>query len=246
MKMLVIDIGNSNIKCGIIENCEILEVWRYATTDASRCGKELRAKAEDLPVIMCSVVPPAAELIEQSFRKPDAKVSIDAQSEIEGFYAGFGADRIADAVGARLLYGKGKNVVVVGLGTGTVLTAISADGKFSGGLITLGVTATAQALSSRIPQLPAISLDANKPASLGASTIDSMTSGILLAHQGTLVRWIEHAKSALAGPTVTVATGGWAERVDKELKLFDHVDTSLTLKGAYLIGSTALKQHSVK
>lgn len=246
MKMLVIDIGNSNIKCGVVENGEILEVWRDATTNASLFGKELRAKAGDLPVTMCSVVPSAAALIEESFRKPDAKVSIDTQSEIKGFYAGFGADRIADAVAARLLYGKGKNVVVVGLGTGTVLTAISADGKFSGGLITLGLTATAQTLSSRIPQLPTISLDTDKPASLGFSTIDSMTSGILLAHQGALVRWIEHAKSALTGPAVTVATGGWAERVDKELKLFDHVDTSLTLKGTYLIGSTALKQQSVK
>jgi type III pantothenate kinase len=245
MKMLAIDIGNSNIKCGVIENGVVLDSWGELTTNASSLAKELHERAGKLPFALSSVVPVAAQLVEESFRKADVRVSADSQKEIKGFYSGFGADRVADAVAAKTIYGQDKNVVVIGLGTGTVLTAVSAAGSFVGGLITLGLGSTAQTLNSRIPQLPAISFDSVSNMELGTDTISSMHNGTLLAHLGALQSWIDCAKGKLAGPTIVVATGGWSTLIAKQLAAFDHVDAFLTLKGTYLIGRSALLGQAV-
>jgi type III pantothenate kinase len=245
MKMLAIDIGNSNIKCGVIENGVVLDSWSEQTTEAADLGKELKQRAAHLPVALCSVVPEAAQLLEQSFRKADVRVSAEAQTEVSGFYTGFGADRVADVVAAKILYATDKNLIVIGLGTGTVLTAISANGSFAGGLITLGLGSTGQTLSGRIPQLPAISFDSLKSTELGKDTITSMRNGTFLAHLGALRSWIEHAKQSLSGEAVIVATGGWANLVSKHSALFDHVDSFLTLKGTYLIASKILQGHAL-
>lgn len=245
MKMLAIDIGNSNIKCGVIENGVVLDSWSDLTTNATNIANELHERAGSLPFALSSVVPAAAQSLEKSFRKADVRVSADAQKEIKGFYFGFGADRVADAVAAKIIYGQEKNLVVIGLGTGTVLTAISSAGSFVGGLITLGLGSTAQTLSSRIPQLPAISFDSVSDIKLGTDTISSIGNGTLLAHLGALQSWIDCAKAQLHGPTVVVATGGWSTLVAKRFAAFDHVDAFLTLKGTYLIGSSALKGQAV-
>jgi type III pantothenate kinase len=245
MKMLAIDIGSSNIKCGIIEDGVVLESWGEQTANAAKTGKDLNKRASHLPVALCSVVPEATQLLEQSFRKADVRVSAEAQQEIRGFYSGFGADRIADAVAGRILYAEGKNLILIGLGTVTVLTAISAVGSFAGGLITLGLECTGQTLTSRIPQLPVISFDSVETQELGMDTNVSMRNGIFLAHLGALRSWIDCAKQSLSGPAVIVASGGWSNLVSKHSALFDHVDSFLTLKGTYLIASKILQGHAL-
>src|SRR5262249_38908952 len=156
-----------------------------------------------------------AQLLEQSFRRADVRVSADSQKEISGFYPGFGADRVADAVAAKLLYGQGKNLIVIGLGTATVLTAISASGSFAGGRLSLGLGSTGQTLTGRIPQLPTISFDSIKMEGLGKDTISSMSHGTFLAHLGALQSWIDCAQKALSGPAVIVASGWWSGLVSK-------------------------------
>src|SRR6516225_1111712 len=130
MKLLAIDIGSSNIKYGVVEDGKVLEVWCDETTNVASIGQKLSKKGNRLPVALCSVVPSAAQILEASFQQPDFTVTIESQQVVTGFYAGFGADRVADSVAAKILYGKGRNVLVIGLGTVTVLTAISGVGHF--------------------------------------------------------------------------------------------------------------------
>jgi len=241
MKLFAIDIGNTNIKCGIIENGTIANIWRYETKAASAVSNEVADKAGNLPVALCSVVPWAAQEIEKSLKQDITRIAVESQNIIKGLYLDCGADRVADLIAAKSLYSQGKNAIVIGLGTATVLTAVAADGQFKGGFITLGLGSTTQALISRIPQLPEVPMDFSTPPKLTFDTISSMVNGTLLAQAGAIDHWIDYAKKELVGPTVTVASGGWSETLAKHTKFIDHVDPLLTLKGTYLIAEAILQ-----
>jgi type III pantothenate kinase len=242
MKLLVIDIGNTNIKCAVIEDGELLQTWHYEAQHAEGSAADLASRAAHLPVVVCSVVPRAETSVLSALKSPVIRISRDSQKEISGLYPGFGADRVADLVGARQIYAKGKNVLVIGLGTATVLTAVSREGEFKGGFITLGLSSTIQALSNRIPQLPNVGLEFSAQALPAFDTISSIRAGALLSQAATVDRWIASAKGVLSGPTVTVATGGWSKTVAPHCQLINHVDSALTLKGAYFIALSALTE----
>ena len=65
------------------------------------------------------------------------------------------------------------------MGTATTMTAIDKNGTYVGGCISPGPKLSAESLSTRTAQLPAISLDSPKKA-IGKNTVDAMRSGVML------------------------------------------------------------------
>jgi type III pantothenate kinase len=240
MKLLVIDIGNTNIKCGIIRDGNISERWHYETRAADTIVEDLSARSNNLPAVICSVVPRAEVHVASALKNIVFMVNRDSQKEISGLYPGFGSDRIADMIGAKRLYGNGKDVIVIGLGTATVLSTLSTDNAFKGGFITLGLGATVQALFSRIPQLPEVGLQFPVPPLPAMDTIGSIRAGTLLSQAAAIDRWIACAKDLLKGEVVTVASGGWSSTLAPHCHSIDHVDSSLTLKGSYFLAQVSL------
>ena len=68
-----------------------------------------------------------------------------------------GADRVATAIGAQVLYPK-RHVVVVDCGTATTVTALRSDGTLLGGAILPGLSLWPETLALRTAQLPRIQL----------------------------------------------------------------------------------------
>ena len=87
-----------------------------------------------------------------------------------------GADRVADAVAAKELYGA--PVIVVDFGTATNIEVVDKDGRFVGGIIAPGVETSATALFSHATKLGAIDLVDPKTA-IGHNTEQAMQSGIV-------------------------------------------------------------------
>src|SRR5439155_20344453 len=137
------------------------------------------------------------------------------QSILQGIYPGMGSDRIANTIAAWRLYGREHPVAVIDLGTATTLSAVSSDGVFRGGFITLGMGRTLAAIHNEAAQLPYVSFDPRRthPSQLSLDTETSIASGTLASHIGTIEYWVRVSRRTLGGDTVTLATGGWATTV---------------------------------
>jgi type III pantothenate kinase len=242
--LIALDVGNSRIGCALFRNGILVENWFCHTTDARKAADTILEKTETkVPVAISSVVPAATEIL-QAHLEPEGRslTVIKNQSIIKGVYPGMGSDRVANAIAAWRLYGQQHPVAVIDLGTATTLTAVTPDGTFKGGFITLGIGRTLAAIHNEAAQLPYVTFEPRRahPTQLSLDTETSIASGSLAAHIGTMEYWVRVARRTLGGDTVTLATGGWSTTIARYTRVLDFVDTNLTLKGIYLMAEAAL------
>lgn len=248
--ILAIDIGNTNIVLGCIENDRILFEARMATdlikTSDQYCA-ELKTMLSLFDVapenidgsIISSVVPPVLNSFKTAIRKltgcsalvvgPGIKtglnIRMDNPSEV-------GSDLIVAAVAAIAEYGA--PLLLVDMGTATTITAIDESGAFVGGCICPGVKISMEALTGRTAQLPGISLDAPRCA-IGKNTRDSMRSGIMLGAAAMLDGLLDRMEEELRAKVTVVATGGISKFVLPLCRRKMVYDRSLMLKGLKLL-----------
>ena len=248
--ILAIDIGNTNIVLGCIENDRILFEARMATdlikTSDQYCAelKVMLSLFEVAPEdidgsIISSVVPPVLNSFKTAIRKltgcsalvvgPGIKtglnIRMDNPSEV-------GSDLIVAAVAAIAEYGAPR--LLVDMGTATTITAIDESGAFVGGCICPGVKISMEALTGRTAQLPGISLDAPRCA-IGKNTRDSMRSGIMLGAAAMLDGLLDRMEEELRAKVTVVATCGISKFVLPLCRRKMVYDRSLMLKGLKLL-----------
>ena len=146
--------------------------------------------------------------------------------------AEIGADRVADAVAAKALYGA--PVVVVDFGTATNIEVIDRDGKFAGGIIAPGVDTSANALFSRASRLAAIDL-VDPHTAIGGSTEQAIQAGIVYGEADRVDGLVRRVFAQLGYEATVVATGGLAPRVAPLSATIDRVDPELTLSGLRML-----------
>lgn len=235
-------------------------MWRISTNKTDSAD-DIRAKLEPLftmagckfndvdSAVMASVVPAlTAQWCQMLDEYLGVKASIcDATAAIE---AGLltcdypnpeeiGADRVADAIAARQLFGA--PVVVVDFGTATNIEVIDANGCFVGGIIAPGVSTSAEALFSNATRLAATSLVA-PVAAIGKSTEEALQSGIVLGEAGRIDALVNRVckelgceSRAVGGCCSVVATGGLASIVAEHSNQITDVIPELTLEGMRLL-----------
>jgi len=150
-----------------------------------------------------------------------------------------GGDLIVGAVAALAEYKP--PLLVIDMGTATTITAIDAKGNFLGGSIFPGVKISAEALSGKTAQLPAISLEAPKKA-IGRNTIDCMRSGLMMGTAAMLDGMIERMEDELGSSATVVATGGIARYVIPMCRRQMIYDKDLLLKGLSILYENNKKQ----
>lgn len=248
--IIAVDIGNTNIVLGCIEDGKILFEARMATdlikTSDQYCA-ELKTmlslfevSPEDIDgSIISSVVPPVLNSFKTAIRKltgcsalvvgPGIKtglnIRMDNPSEV-------GSDLIVAAVAAIAEYGA--PLLLVDMGTATTITAIDESSAFVGGCICPGVKISMEALTGRTAQLPGISLDEPRCA-IGKNTRDSMRSGIMLGAASMLDGLLDRMEAELGTKVTVVATGGISKFVLPLCRRKMIYDRSLMLKGLKLL-----------
>lgn len=248
--ILAIDVGNSNIVLGCIENDQILFEARMASdqlkTSDQYCvelNNMLRLFAVD-PLqlegtILSSVVPPIMQSVKTAVRKltgkpcmvvgPGLKTGLNIRIDNP---AQAGADLVVAAVAA--IHEYGMPLTVIDLGTATTITVIDKNGCFVGGSISPGMKISMSALTSRTAQLPGISMEA-PPRAIGKNTVDCMQSGIMYGTAAMLDGMVERMEQELGCETTVVATGGLAKYVAPLCRREMVIDKDLLLKGLNLI-----------
>lgn len=224
-----IDIGNTNITLGVINDNSIV-FSSHISTDKSKTPDEYAIKFMNLFKLynlstsiidgcaISSVVPELSNFIKKAIKKvfsiepliidsktkTNMKILIDHPSQL-------GADLIAGCVGAIKLYSL--PCLVIDLGTASKISVIDKEGNFRGCAIAPGIGISLNALSSMTSQLPTISLKTPSH-SIGTNTIDSMQSGTVFGFasmiDGLCVKLEEELNE---GKVTCVATGGLSEDI---------------------------------
>lgn len=255
--LLAIDIGNTHTVLGVYEGSSLASMWRIAT-DRNAAADELRITLSTLfsleglsfenvdAAALASVVPQLTRAWSQAIEDATGAKPVVCSAETAGdlFDTDYpspheiGADRIADAVAVRSLYGA--PAIVVDFGTATNMEVIDADGVFLGGIIAPGVMTSANALFSRGAQLPAIDL-VNPPQVVGRSTMEAIQSGIMLGEADRVDGLVRRIFDELGYETTVIATGGLGPTVAQNSKTIGIVNTELTLEGLRLVAERAAR-----
>lgn len=174
MLLMAVDIGNTNVVIGFIDDGRIAGTYRI-TTKANHTSDEYGLmitqflalsgyKPADVDdVIISSVVPK----VMHSFRASIVKfLDIDPMIVGPGIKTGLnirmdnpqnmGADCIADCAGAYYEYGG--PILVADFGTATTFNYVTADASVISGLITTGIRTAAAALWEGTAQLPEVEI----------------------------------------------------------------------------------------
>ena len=244
--LLAIDIGNSNIVIGGLENDKIVFEARIATDHiktSDQYGVEIKNMLNlfGVPVdavddcIISSVVPPVFNSVRTGIIKltglnpmvvgPGVKTGLNIQMDDP---ASVGSDRIVIAVAALLEYAP--PLLLVDLGTATTIEVVDRGNTYLGGAIIPGVRVSAEALTSRTAQLPGIQLDRPKRL-IGKNTVECMRSGIMYGAAAMLDGMIDRMEEELGKTTTVVATGGMAQFVAPLCRREMKVEKDLLLKG---------------
>lgn len=251
MKLLM-DVGNTNIKIGLMDDDGVVETFRIAT-DHKKTADEYGMLLYDLlkttghvfsdvdGIIISSVAPTLNYTLEHMCNyymgiKP-IMVNADIKMPVKIDYdkrADLGSDRILNAVAAYVGYGG--PVITVDFGTTTTYGVVDRDGTFIGGAIAPGIKSSAEALVNTAAKLPRFEL--TKPAKVvNKTTIGNMQAGVIYGFIGLVEYTVKKIKDETGFfDAKVVATGGMSQIiVEGGSEVFDVVDRALSLNGLKIL-----------
>ena len=248
--ILTVDIGNSNIVLGGVQDDEIVFEARLRT-DATKTSDEYcvdlkiildvyKVSAESVEgAIISSVVPQVLNSVKTALMKLTGKtplvvgpglktglnIKIDNPSQT-------GADLVVGCVAA--LREHKPPMIVIDMGTATTIEVVEPENVYMGGVIFPGVMVSLDSLTSRAAQLPGISLD--KPKNIiGKNTVDCMRSGMMYGTASMLDGVIDRIAEELGHSSTIIATGGMAQFITPLCKHEIILEKELLLKGLNVI-----------
>ena len=248
--LLAIDIGNTNLVIGCIEQDQILFKARIATDrlrTSDQYGVEIKNMLEAYGVqikdiddcIISSVVPPVFNSVKTGVIKiigkqpmvvgPGLKTGLNIHVDVP---SQVGSDRIVIAVAALAEYKA--PLILMDLGTATTIEVVEPENTYLGGVIIPGVKISLDALTSRAAQLPGISLDKPKQV-IGKNTIDCMRSGMIYGTASMIDGLIDRMEEELGHSSTLVATGGMAQFITPLCRHDIILEKDLLLKGLNII-----------
>ena len=248
--ILAIDIGNTNIVVGCIDEEKIYFTERLSTVhtkteleyavDIKTVLDIYHIKRTDIEgCIISSVVPQITDIAKLAAEKilkkevmvlgPCVKTGLNIVMDNPGQ---LGADLVADAVAGLASYPV--PLVVIDMGTATTISVVNSKKQYVGGMIMPGVGISLDALTARASQLSGISIDAPRHI-IGKNTIECMKSGVLYSNAAALDGIIDRIEEELGEKTTVIATGGLAKKIVPHCRKEIILDEELLLKGLMLI-----------
>src|SRR5256886_10408848 len=258
--LLVIDIGNTNTSLGVFDGENLVANWRL-TTAGERTGDEWGVHTRNLfalagldfksidAIAIASVVPPVnftlKRMAEDYFHLSPLFIDHTIDTGVPILYqppSDVGADRIVDAVAAIRQYGA--PCIVVDFGTATTFDAINARGEYLGGVITPGITISADALFERAAKLPRVEIRRPQK-TIGSATVEAMQSGLDHGYVGLVDGILRKMIGELGAKARVIATGGLAPLIARGSEFIETADETLTLEGLRIVYERTSNKSSV-
>jgi len=253
--LLVIDIGNTNVVCGIYTDSidehkstpTLVNTWRMASLKIRTSDeyyvliKNLTADLKIDYICVSSVVPSIGKTIEHMIQKyfEAPYLFVDGNTDLDIKYLVpnpifIGSDLIVNAYSAWKKYQR--NCIICDFGTATTVQLVGDDGCFYGTIIMPGMITGANGLFKNAALLSNIQIE-SPTVLLGTNTRDSLLSGLIKGHAYAVDGFIENLINEFnhIENIQIIATGGISNLIAEHSKYLDHIDKTLTLDGLSLI-----------
>ncbi len=248
--ILAIDIGNTNIVIGCVDEKKTYFIERLATVKTKteleyaidiKVVLELYGiSREDIKGgIICSVVPQITSIVRLAAEKvlrrqilvvgPGIKTGLNILMDNP---AQLGSDLVAGAVAGINEYPL--PLIILDMGTATTICVIDEKKNYIGGMILPGVMVSLNSLTAHAAQLQGISLEPPRQM-IGKNTIDCMKSGIINGNASVVDGMIDRIEEEIGKKATAVATGGLAKAIVPYCRRKVILDDNLLLKGLLII-----------
>ena len=240
--LLALDVGNTNIVIGFLDESGIRNIARLET-DRDKTAHEyaisLRQVIEFSGIapenidgaILSSVVPPINGALIAAVRMiagirplvvgPGMKTGLNIALDNP---ATMGSDLVVGAAAALAIHDP--PLIIIDMGTATTMTVIDREARVLGGAIIPGVGISLEALANGTSQLPHISLDAPKKC-ISTDTVDGTAA--------MLDGMIERMEAELGEPAAVIATGGLGGCIIPYCRREITYDKNLLLNGLWAL-----------
>ena len=222
MKILCIDIGNTNLNYAVVEKMEVVNANSFPTKrlkEDLHYIKEFHTlidSHEITAVSFCSVVPNLNTRL-KSLLNVEIPIFQLTDTTLKGIDLHYpkpeevGHDRIANALTAQAYFSL--PAIIIDLGTAITLDVVSEKG-YEGGIIAPGFELMTRYLNEQTALLPKLDNEAlgSVKGSFGKSTIQAMQLGVSVGFSGMVDALLEHVlntmKEKSGNEPVVLSTGG--------------------------------------
>ena len=244
--LLTADIGNTSITLGLFDEDALVETFRLASDkDLSQGEYEvlLKTLCKAYKIQGCIIASVVDELNIKFKASVDNIFNINSMLLNEECNTGVkitlknpkeaGADRIANACAAFMLYNR--PCIVVDFGTATSFDIVNQKGEFIGGVIAPGLNLQMKVLNKFTSKLPKIDVAISNKA-IGNNTTEAILSGVIRGSACMIDGLIEQCEKELGSKATLIATGGYSGLISSYLKRpFDFINPTLTLEGLRIL-----------
>ncbi|OGX44775.1 MAG: hypothetical protein A3G38_02965 [Omnitrophica WOR_2 bacterium RIFCSPLOWO2_12_FULL_51_8] len=249
MRLLAIDIGNTNITFGLFSAGKLARKFDLPTKSYNlrKLSSVLKEGSLVEACLVCSVAPLVTKILARDLRLLTAVkpyiIGKDIKVPIKNLYqrpGQVGQDRLVNAYAGLAFFQA--PLVIIDFGTAITFDAVSKKGEYLGGLILPGLEISLEALSKRAALLPKIKLALPREL-IGRDTAGSMLSGIIYGFASLSDGLSERIKQKIGLKAQVIGTGGNIRLMSKYCRAIDKVEQDLTLKGLKLIYDTIVEPH---
>lgn len=245
--LLTVDLGNTSVKFSIFDDDKQLAFLYQDTAYTNFKGvllqfiykASLRENQIDKAILSC-VVPKVYDTIYEELESivgkgnviditpnDDYGIVLNIPNPME-----VGDDLLVMASYAYNLYHR--EMIVVSIGTCTVLSHITADGEFKHCIIAPGFSKIAETLWKNAAQLPEFDLE-HKGTFLANTTLDAMNVGIYEGYIGMLRHLIQGMANEIGKDVHVIACGGLGKKVVDYIPEIEEYDPDFVTKGLQYI-----------
>jgi type III pantothenate kinase len=237
--LLAIDIGNTNVKCGLFDGSELRD--HFTTTNVNTINNHFK-KQDVTEMAISSVVPEKTKQILQEFLI-DTKIKTFIINKDSSFHLKInyktpktlGMDRLCSCEGAFSLMNRKMNaksyLVTIDFGTATTINVVKSPGTFIGGVIAPGIQVMYDSLNTRTSQLPSIDTSDYKTI-VGNDTNSAIASGVIHSTIGLINQMYNHLNNLDDCEDVRIfITGGMANQIKDFLEVDFIYNEFLVIKG---------------
>ncbi|MDZ7896476.1 MAG: type III pantothenate kinase [Arcicella sp.] len=240
---LSIDLGNTYAKTGLFEGSKLTETnWKLTYPELINYVKTVRPQ-----MIMVSSVSYSEEQLRTEFADIADEIYLLKSTTpvpLQKLYdtpETLGADRVAAAIGAKVLYPE-KNCIVIDMGTCITYDLVDSADNFHGGIISPGVRMRFKAMNTFTKRLPLLEPD-GIPELIGKSTKHAMQSGVMNGILSEINGFVDEYGKVLTNINV-IFCGGDATYFANRIKNPNFVIPELVLIGLNRILEYNVKNHN--
>ncbi len=227
--LLAIDIGNTNISCGIFKGERLSSSFFLPLKEWNRLFEKVSDEVK--AVCISSVVPSVNQAIIDKVKGLGISPRFVSPSDLKQDLLcpeQIGQDRIANALAAKNLYQL--PAIIVDFGTATTFDVISKDGVYLGGAIAPGIEVSFSALIERCELLSSVELKPPK-ACIGKNTEQALLSGVFYGFSAQVDGMVRRIKAELGSSAKVIGTGGYLKLISNFCTELDEINPHLTLYG---------------